>query len=152
MLWEKSRKHITQRSFTPRHFIFSEMLRCLLRMRVISIRRLCCIWTGMSHWVIEAVERSGGHFFGIHHKKHNKQFKKILWYCDSFPGIWGFHSVTYLRWRCFSIGTGYQVWWKNSASCYEENLAAAFMWSIWVFPKIVVKPPKWMVYNGSKPY
>ena len=23
---------------------------------------------------------------------------------------------------------------------------------IWVFPKIVGKPPKWMVYNGSKPY
>ena len=24
--------------------------------------------------------------------------------------------------------------------------------TIWVFPKIGGKPPKWMIYNGSKPY
>ena len=30
-------------------------------------------------------------------------------------------------------------------------LAVIFGITIWVFPKIVGKPPKWMVYNG-KPY
>ena len=33
-----------------------------------------------------------------------------------------------------------------------QNLRVIHFVKKWVFPKIVGKPPKWMVYKGSKPY
>ena len=35
---------------------------------------------------------------------------------------------------------------------FQKCMPMIFVTTIWVFPKIGGKPPKWMIYNGSKPY
>ena len=56
----------------------------------------------------------------------------------------------------FSMAVGWCGLWQNEKNLDSLNsLSSEFsclVEPIWVFPKIGGKPPKWMVYYGSKPY
>ena len=52
--------------------------------------------------------------------------------------------------RHFWGSVGEERW--TFGGLFGENVQLLLGSKIRVFPKIGLKPPKWMVYNGSKPY